>query len=145
MASYILFIIFGNCGFQSMGCDQVNLNLTPLSFVNLSGFKPQALTIFLKLSTSPLCGLTHKLAYGFLTSLLLNDNIDISKSNSYNQKFHLIAKLVHKCMCTVNFESFKNCFYVLNGCQCGFGFECFFFTSSDMKIFCIDIFGKNNV
>ena len=53
-----------------MGCEQVNLNLTPLSFVNLSGFKPQALTILLKLSTSPLFGLSHKLAYGFLTSLL---------------------------------------------------------------------------
>ena len=47
----------------------MNLNLTPLSFVNLSGFKPQALTILLKLSTSPLFGLSHKLAYGFLTSL----------------------------------------------------------------------------
>ena len=69
MASHILFITSVNCGFQLMGCEQVNLNLTPLSFVNLSGFKPQALTILLKLSTSQLFGLSHKLAYGFLTSL----------------------------------------------------------------------------
>ena len=70
VASYILFIISVNCGFQLMGCEQVNLNLTPLYFVNLSGFKPQTLTILLKLSTSPLFGLSYKLAYGFLTSLI---------------------------------------------------------------------------
>ena len=56
-----------------MGCEQVNLNLTPLYSVNLSGFKPQALTILLKLSTSPLFGLCYKLAYGFLTSLLTGE------------------------------------------------------------------------
>ena len=71
MASHILFIISVNCGFQLMGCEQVNLSLTPLSFAYLSGFKLQALRILLKLSTSPLSGLNYKLAYGFLTSLVL--------------------------------------------------------------------------
>ena len=52
-----------------MGCEQGNLNLTPLSFVNLS--KPQALIILFKLSTSELFGLSHKLDYGFLTSLII--------------------------------------------------------------------------
>ena len=69
MASHFLLVISVNCGFLLMGCEQVNWNLTPLYFVTLSGFKLQALTILLKLRTSPLFGLSYKLAYGFLTSL----------------------------------------------------------------------------
>ena len=46
-ASDILFIISVNYGVQLIGCEQVNLNLAPLFFVNLSGFKPQALIVWL--------------------------------------------------------------------------------------------------
>ena len=99
MASHILFIISVNCGFQLMGCVQVNLNLTPLSFVNLSGFKPQALTILLKLSISPLFGLSHKLAYGFLTSLVWRDISDSLSKPRWAKNMNRIVSSPPRAFC----------------------------------------------
>ena len=73
-----------------MGCEQVNLNLTPLYFVNLSGFKPQALTILLKLRTSPLFGLSYKLAYGFLTSLVCSMVQTVDSRQTMNQQIFYV-------------------------------------------------------
>ena len=83
MASHILYIISVNCFFQLMGCEQVNLNLTPLYFVNLSGFKLQALTILLKLSTSPLFGLKLQAGLRLLDISNSESSISLYSSNTH--------------------------------------------------------------